>query len=331
MKCPYSKSKIQVSTSLIYKNRLKEYLALQIELKVFENNPVRGYFGPGSMFWKLFSEPALLLGGHRALLLQLAHPAIADGVKNYSRFQNDFAGRASGTITSMTKIIFGNIQQAKASALKLHQIHAMISGSYWEMAENSVEQKSYNANDPDLLLWVLATMIDTALQLYEITCKKLSKPEKELFYEESKRMAILMGIPLEIYPGNLQEFYTYYNEMLVGEELYAGSTAKKLAHAIFHAPLSIPAVGKSLAYHLLPPRLQKQYQLNRSPRLFEAIIFLARLYYKIIPDLTRLPPPYHQALNRIEKLEKNKNQFPGFLFEFLSRHVRSPFLLPSYR
>jgi len=69
---------------------------------------------------------------------------------------------------------------------------------------------SYCANDPDLLLWVLATMIDTTLVLYETTCEPLNAFEKNLFYEESKQVALVMGIPPDKYPSTLDSFYKYY-------------------------------------------------------------------------------------------------------------------------
>ena len=162
-----------------------------------------GFFGPESMTWKLYREPLVLLGSSRALLLQIAHPAIADGVKNYSDFQKNMAGRAHRTFTSMIRIWFGDKITAINSAKRLYNIHSMIRGTAaWEIEDETI-YKPYCAADSDLLFWVLATMIDTTIVVTEKIKGKMTRKEKNQFYEESKITAQLMGIPLADYPSDL--------------------------------------------------------------------------------------------------------------------------------
>src|SRR2546422_6489442 len=48
-------------------------------------DPRRGLFGPESVVWRVNREAVALLGGGRALLLQIAHPLVAAAVAAHSR------------------------------------------------------------------------------------------------------------------------------------------------------------------------------------------------------------------------------------------------------
>jgi uncharacterized protein (DUF2236 family) len=49
-----------------------------------------GLYGPASEAWRLNREATILLGaGPRALLLQLAHPLVAEGVDQHSAFREN--------------------------------------------------------------------------------------------------------------------------------------------------------------------------------------------------------------------------------------------------
>ncbi|HCJ35278.1 MAG TPA: DUF2236 domain-containing protein, partial [Ktedonobacter sp.] len=48
------------------------------------------------------------------------------------------------------------------------------------------------ASDPELLLWVFATLIDTILYTYPIFIGPLSLQEQEQYYQESKTIGHLL-------------------------------------------------------------------------------------------------------------------------------------------
>ena len=304
--------------------RKQKYLALISKLDSAHPNLTKGFFGPESMIWTVFKEPCLLLGSHRALLLQIAHPAIAQGVGQYSEFKNDFVGRAFRTLTSMIHIFFGSTNQAKTSALKLHHIHSMIRGKYLNHEGNQI---TFCANDPKLLLWVLATIIDTGLVVFETCCRKLSKSEKEQYFEESKKMALLMGISQEEYPENIEAFNDYFNAMLSGDDLFVGEQASEISKALFSAPFTVPIVAQSLAAGFLTPRFIADFELKPSTTLYKILKTAGKVPYLIIPGLLRWSPPYYQALNRISKDKLNQTKFPGHLYDWLAARINSPFLL----
>src|ERR1041385_5155266 len=103
-------------------------------------------FDDTSMIRRVHSEAVVLLGGGRALLLQLAHPAVAAAVAEHSSFRERRVGRLLGTLKPARAIVFGDGPTASAAACSINNIHARI------------QSAGYDARDPDLLFWVLATL-----------------------------------------------------------------------------------------------------------------------------------------------------------------------------
>src|ERR687891_640349 len=117
--------------------------------------PVR----PGSVAWRVGSEGALLLGGGRALILQVAHPKVAAGVAQHSNYREAPWRRLYRTIEVTTRIVFGDERQSAQAAAGLRRRHQRVEG-----ADDRGEP--YRASDPELLMWVHATLIDSSLLIY---------------------------------------------------------------------------------------------------------------------------------------------------------------------
>ena len=120
-----------------------------------------GLFGPGSMAWRIDGEVLVLAGGTCALLMQLAHPAVAAGVDQHSDFRADPFARLRRTLTSSYAVAFGTASDAEAAIRRVNAIHAAVRGHVPETGA------AYHATDPALLLWVHATLVDTALRVYD--------------------------------------------------------------------------------------------------------------------------------------------------------------------
>src|SRR6476661_2280383 len=91
-------------------------------------------------------EGALVMGGGRALLMQLAHPSVAQGVAEHSDFEADPMARLRGTLEATYTIVFGTDEAAARTAASVHAVHDRVTGA------------GYRANDPELLCWVNATL-----------------------------------------------------------------------------------------------------------------------------------------------------------------------------
>ena len=114
-----------------------------------------GMFAADAVIRRVDGEGVLLLGGGRALLMQLAHPAVAAGVSDHSDFRDDPFVRLRRTLDASYAIVFGEADEAAEVAAAVRAVHATVTGP------------GYRADDPALLLWVHATLVDTALRIYE--------------------------------------------------------------------------------------------------------------------------------------------------------------------
>jgi uncharacterized protein (DUF2236 family) len=208
----------------------------------------------------------LLLGGGRALLLQLAHPLVSAGVSDHSDFRADPLGRLRRTLDAMLAIVFGDRKTALGWAARVGETHARVRGVLPERAGPFRRGTRYEAGDPDLLLWVHATLIDTSLLVYRLFFGDLDPSERTRYYDETKTIASLMGIPDRRIPPTPRAFDTYVNGMLRSETLTVTETARDLASAVLRPP--VPLIGGAaaplvtfLTVALLPERLRAGYAL----------------------------------------------------------------------
>ncbi len=282
-------------------------------------NDALGYFGPNSITWQLYREQLSITGGVRALLLQVAHPAVADGVARFSNFKADPFGRGYRTFAAMAMIYFGSKTQAEQTAQRLWRMHSAIRGE----APNA-----YSANDPLLLLWVLATLTDTTLQVYKRMPLPGLPPDWETrFYEESKVAAQLLGIPAEVYPPDLQAFEAYFKTMLEGELLGSTATCREVAQSIVQHPRAPKKLANLLATGWLPEplcvRLGIAVQTNSAAKLER---FLQRYLwiYRLIPKTLRWSPAYHQGHYRIAMAQGESPTLAGRFYHWLAKRVSIP-------
>ncbi|HXR66709.1 MAG TPA: oxygenase MpaB family protein, partial [Ktedonobacteraceae bacterium] len=113
-----------------------------------------GYYGPGSVAWKVNREWIVLLGGTRAVLMQIAHPLVALGVGNHSSYMTDPFGRAERTFTLGEKLTFGSSRTARQAARTINNFHKHVHGHLPTDAGAFANGTRYDARDPELLLWV---------------------------------------------------------------------------------------------------------------------------------------------------------------------------------
>ncbi len=250
----------------------------------------RAMFDDASTVRRVNGEAALLLGGGRALLMQIAHPQVAAGVADHSSFEGDRVRRLLRTLRPTYAIVFGGERQAQRAAARIRARHARVTGA------------GYAANDPALLLWVHATLVDTALHTYQRFVRRLSVAERERYYGEMARIGELLGVPRETMPPDLGSFTRYVDCMV--ETLEVSETARRLANAIlrlrplYAAPLLLTV--RELTAGLPPPPLRTQYALPWDARRESLLRGAASLSRSIIPRLParlrRPPPPLMPAL-----------------------------------
>lgn len=260
------------------------------------------------MIWRVDREMVLLLGGGRALLMQLAHPKVAAGVSDHSRFRDDPLARLHRTMDIMWSIVFEEEPKARAALQAVNDTHRKVRGAVKE-GEPLPKGAPYDALDPDLLLWVHATLVDSALRAYDLFVKPLSAPEKSQYYTGTKKLAVLFGIPEAIVPVSLEDFDHYMSEMISGDTIVVGPTAHALATEILHPrPLVLKMGGPLSAFvttGLLPERLREAYGLRWNKRREQSFRLLAKIirqFLPLIPAGLRIVPHARAAEKRLKSV-----------------------------
>lgn len=118
-----------------------------------------GYFGPGSVTWRLHEDIAMVLGGVRALMLQTMHPLAMAGVHEHSDYRQDPLARLAATSVYVGTTIFGSRAQADEAVATVKRVHERVRGV-------APDGRPYAANDPHLLVWVHHTLVDSFLRAY---------------------------------------------------------------------------------------------------------------------------------------------------------------------
>jgi uncharacterized protein (DUF2236 family) len=291
---------------------------------------IAGYFGPQSISWRLYREPIVIFGGMRALLLQVAHPAVAEGVAKFSRFREDALGRGIRTFEAMATIYFGSDEEARATATRLHRMHAGIRSHYPAEVTGGNAGQAFHANQPELLLWVLATLTDTTLTVFEhFTPKNLPTDWREQFYEESKIAAQLLGIQPEFYPQNLVAFRAYMASML-GENTSLGSAnvSAEITEAILKHKYNVTWMAHLMAIGWMPPFISTRLGMKaeeKEQKKFLRLLKFSKFIYACVPGFFKKNPALYQANYRIHKAKGEKTSLTERFFWYLGTKAYFPF------
>jgi uncharacterized protein (DUF2236 family) len=199
-----------------------------------------GLYGPGSEAWRLNREASLLLGaGPRALLLQIAHPLVAEGVDQHSDFRADPWARLAGTLRSYLRIVYGTGGEARAEIRRLNGLHRTVTGPVRDGDAAARFGGSYAARDPGLSLWVHATLIDSTLATVDAWLEPLTHDRRARFYAETLPVGRLFGVPEGQLPADIDAFDDYLSSMLgPSGPVHPTDTARDLAGVILHPPLA---------------------------------------------------------------------------------------------
>jgi len=256
-----------------------------------------GWFGPGSLAWRINAETVLLLGGGRALLMQVAHPLVAAGVADHSDFTREPFERLWRTVDAALTVVFGDSEQAAAAVERVTAIHRGVRGERGGRA--------YSALEPELLLWVHATLVDSSVAAYERFVGPLRPEELERYYLEMQRMGTAFGIPPELHPPTYRDFRAYLDGAVAALEI--GEESRRVARQVLSPPaplvlLPLGLLSGLLSVGLLPARIRRDLGLRWGPgaaRAFEAASAGIRRAVPLLPDRVRRWPHAREAERRI--------------------------------
>lgn len=282
---------------------------LQAALRAAPGDPA-GLFGPTSPIWRVNGEAVIFLGAARALLLQLAHPWVAEGIVRHSRALADPVGRFHRTFGLVYPMLFGTVGQAFGAARRLHRRHAVVTGTLPQAAGRWPAGSPYRADDRAAMAWVQATLADTALRVYELALPPLDAAERERYWQDTRRLAGLFGLSGDDLPADWAGFQAAFARTLdltgtPGGELAVTDAARTVARALFHDVkpwLRQPAWALDLTASLLPPVLRDGFGLTwdaaSEGRVARLTGRLARLYPRL-PRAVRQVGPWQEAQARL--------------------------------
>lgn len=253
----------------------------------------RGLFSPESITWKIHSDPAMAVGGIRALLQQALQPEAMDGVAKNSNFREDAWGRLQRTGDYVSTLTFAEPKAAHALAARVRKIHS-----------------SLGLDDPHLLLWVHMSMVDSFLDISRRSGLHLTDAEADQYISEMVLFAELVGIPTADVPANVADMQSYFQVM--APELRASDDAKRAALFLTIPPMptairfvtpAAPAWASLalLAASSLPQWARKLYGTPQIPGqnlITDISLKAVRSTLGVIPDALLAPPVYKAAVIR---------------------------------
>lgn len=266
-----------------------------------------GLFGPRSVSWKVNREQVMLLGGGCALLLQIAHPLVAAGVAGHSSFKADPMRRLRRTLDATLAIIFGTTEEAERAAAGVRAVHARVRGELPEAVGPFAAGTRYDAQDPELLLWVHATLVDASIRSYRLFVDEFRPGEVDRYYEETKVAARILGVPDDLIPPTLEDFDRYVARVLAGPSITIGETARDLAQHVLYPSLRFPPKAAFrwaaiLTVGLLPEEARATYGFRwdaARERRFRRRSSLVRQTIRLLPPSARLFPQARSAERRL--------------------------------
>lgn len=236
-----------------------------------------------SMLRRTGGEAGILAGAGYAVLLQIAHPDVARGVADHSDFASRPLDRLRGTLYYVYGVSLGTEEERARVGAIVRALHRKVRGP------------GYDALDPELLLWVAATLYHSGARLYELVLGERSEQERELLLRESARYGTSLGLPEEHWPASLEEFEKYWERACA--RLEVGPEARALARDLFRPnnrllwPLT--AAQRFISGGLLPPDLREAFGIPWSPahqRRFDRLFRMVGAVYPRLPRGVRTLP-----------------------------------------
>jgi uncharacterized protein (DUF2236 family) len=230
-----------------------------------------GYFNDDSVLRRVHRERAIALSGPRALLMQAAHPLAVSGLLAHSSAMDEPYDRLARTAEVMSTIGFGSREDADRVTTHVRAMHTKVSGRIREPVGRFPAGTPYRADQPDLLLWVLFTLVDSGVVVYRKYVGSLSRAEEAAYWDDYKVIGELFGLSRPDMPDTLEDLHAYRREMLEGDTLLVTDWARSRARQIVLEP-PVPWIARPLletanfiTIALLPERIREQYGFSPLP------------------------------------------------------------------
>lgn len=258
--------------------------------------------------WRVNREAVLLGAGPAALLLQVAHPLVAEGVAAHSDFDADPFGRLRRTLRTTLALVFGDGAASERAIARLNGIHARVRGEVREpLARQASGVDAYHALDPQLLLWVQAALVVTSVEAYDRWVSPLPLASRRRLWQEARGTGARLGIPPEVSPPEWLDLVAWFElQMAPGGPVVVTDTARRLSAPILHPP--VPRLPRRLmdlalvpGLALLPPHIREDFGIAWGPQheaLAATLGFGLQAWIRLMPRSWRAMPQARAAERR---------------------------------
>ena len=238
-------------------------------------------------------------------MLQAAHPLALAGVIEHSDYKADVWGRLRSTMTYVWTAVYGEPADAVRLRDRVQRIHSTVHGRLDHPMGPFPAGTPYSAEDPELLLWVHSTLVDTALLMYRNYVGPLAPEDAEAFWQDHRRLIEFIGVPESEIPLTLADFEAYWRSMIDSDVICVTPEAMELVRAtVMRPPLPFflrPAweTVNFVSAGFLPAKLREGYGFGWTPAhralLAGSAESIKRGVVPLLPDLLRALPSARRA------------------------------------
>ena len=263
------------------------------------------YFTDDSIFRTVHREWVVAFSGPRALLMQATHPVAFAGFFAHTGALDEPYERLNRTAQVMDTIAFGDRAEADRMTRRVRAMHRRVRGELSEPVGRWPAGTPYAADDPELLLGILATLVDSALLVFAKYVRRLTRDERDAYWQDYKVIGRLFALEDHQMPATIEDFDAYMHDMLTGDDLHVSDEARDIAIDIVMRP-PVPLVARPLlemanfiTVGLLPERLRAMYGFSWDPArglaLETGAQYTKRLLVPFLPGFVRHVPRARSA------------------------------------
>ena len=269
---------------------------------------VDGFFAADSMVRRLHGERLVLFSGMRALLMQACDPLAVVGFERHSIIFEDPGLRLLRTDERMSRIYFGSREEAERTGRIVRAMHGRVRGRTPERYGPIAKGTPYDASDPRLGLWVLATLADSALVYYERIFGALRDEERERYWREYRRVGEVLGLPPDSMPATLGELRAYLDGRLRDGSLWISEDRREQAVRMVLDPpftgwqraaaIPVTETVRLVSTGLLPAGIRELFGFSWDPAreaLLRSALLQLRIGARLWPDPVRRHPAARTA------------------------------------
>lgn len=259
-----------------------------------------GYFTDDSILRRVVSERVMVLAGGRTLLMQAAHPVAFAGFFAHTGALDEPYERLNRTAQVMNAIGFGTREEADRLTRRVRAMHRRVGGELTEPAGRFPAGTPYAADDPALLLWILATLVDSAMVVYPRYVRALSRDERDALWRDYRVVGNLFGLRDSQMPATIEDFDAYMHDMLTGDVLHVTPEARELGvQIVMRPPVPLPfkpllELVNQITIGLLPADIRRGFGFSWDPARQAALLggaeYLKRVVVPLLPEKLRMIP-----------------------------------------